>query len=399
MNHYVNAVIRHLIEVNGHELVTDPLQADYLLISLRDITEIFELEKLRNTYPRTKIAVGGHLAVYFKLLALFADVVNVGQGFEFFRAQSENEILDLDCIYTPKDPDAMVVPSTFIEWSRLPASQVSKNVFYYLGAVGCRNKCKYCLTSWTNRYQRNDYTRIKTLEARIPKGKSLNLISNDNVKRNILNKTRVKDMMLRDFIRQREKDSTFVRMGLEFATEETRAKYGKPFTDEELLFALDHAKALNVQTQFFCITGLNTIEEWQHLFNQIPVDMDFRPRVFFKFTNLEYCMFTPIFDERYDLDPSRYCGQEFREKIFIGTSGKNKRIRTAAIKYPAHALWRMGMGGVVTMDQFLRWKKLKNKKDLQTVYQELYDTGTIDTDYRDQVQFWYQRELSHAQTG
>lgn len=245
--HYTFGLLRTIITHHGHELVDTPADADMVLVSLCDVTCLYELEKIRRQHPKAKIVVGGHFGYYFKACAIFADYVCVGQGFDFFACQTEEEIRALPCVYYPgKDTKATpIVANQHIDWPLCPVIQTSTKAFFYMAGVGCKNKCRFCFTSWTHKHETNEVWRIQKAARAIGTRGILTLVSNEYGSDFRTGKIRVRDAMLRDFIKETEKNVRLVRMGLEFATEANRKKYGKPFTDEELFYAIEHAGRLD----------------------------------------------------------------------------------------------------------------------------------------------------------
>lgn len=387
--HFTYGLIRHLCDYYGHSLMARPEDADMILVSLCDVTLFPDLAKIRSQHPRAKIAVGGHFAFFFKACALFADYVCVGQGFEFFACQSEEEIRSLPCVYyhgrdTKANP---IVANQKILWRLCPVIQVSTKSFYYFAGVGCKNKCRFCFTSWTHRHELNNPALVRNAGKMIGSKGNLTLISNEYADDFGIgnNKVRVRDVMLRDFLKERRKTVQLVRVGLEFATEASRRRLGKPFSDDELFEAIRHAGRLGVGLQLFCIGGIDTHDEWADLFSRVPEDYRFSPRVFFKFTNLEYQMFTPLFAERHKIDPGRYLTARCRDRFFREAGSKNKRVRMFPVASPALSFWRMGISLSTTLEQFNLFYKLRNERDPARMFGALMRTHALDTDYRDEV--------------
>ena len=386
---FTHAVIEWLIKNNGHKLTDDPAAAQYHLVSLCDVTQIFFLERVRKKYPDKVIIAGGHFCINFKLAGLFADLVNVGAAFELFKCKDFDEMTGLASSYVKGIP-RVIQPSTLIEWEKIPVFQTSVKGFHYYGGTGCKNKCKFCLTTWTNKFQENSAIRIRRAESMIPPGAKLNVVT--NAYNTELRKSPGINMMLRDFIKIKRRKTRLARMGLEFATEENRRRFGKPFTDDQLLEALDVSTRLKIEIQFFAIGGIDTREAWLDLFSKFPTQADRAPKLYFSFTNLQYEQFVPVYNERFKMQIENYLDGPFGEKLFNSVATRNKRIRVFPIAYPALALWRTGMQLVTNPDQFDIWKMLKKEKDLDLVYSALYSSGVINTDYRDEVKFWYQQK-------
>ena len=368
----------------GHSVVKHPANAEAILVSLCDITEIDMLEKTRQRYPEKTIVAGGPLATaYFKLCAIFADIVNIGQVFDFYECQAIEEARELDCTYT--GTEKKVKSCTRIDWEKVPVAQVSKGSYYYWGGIGCKNKCKFCLTSWTNPWKRNSPMRIKKAAGQVPQG-DLKVVSNQY--HEAVEKVMVKDMLLRDYIKAgTEAHASYVRMGIEFATEERRRKMGKPASISEIIQATEKAAREQTHLIFFFIAGLDKREDWTHLFKNFPSTTETNPKIMCKFTNLEYQMHTPLFSQRKELDPDRYLDGSFGRGLFRMVNQFNKRLRIKTIKYPAHALWRMGQSLCTTEEEYFHWKALKGDKDLYKIYEQLFSTEVIDTDYSDMVDY------------
>lgn len=396
---YTEQTLLHLMRLNGHEYV-DAEEADFILVSMCDITEIGRLKRAREMFLDKKIIIGGHPAVFFKLMVLFADYVVVGQAFEFFRCQTEDEIKNLPCVYYEGKSD-VIIPSTFIDWVKVPIIQVAPKTYYYWAGVGCKNMCAFCLTAWTNRPQANSRFRVERAYKEIKEKKKsyLKLIENEGTTTDAYVAERVKDMTLRGFLKTPNPRTKIIRIGLEFATEKNRRKTGKFFTDEEFIRAINKAQEEGVVLQFFCIGGLDTKKQWFDLFDTIPDSIERKPKLIFKFTNLEYNMFTPIYSERYDMDISRFIDKPFIAKLWRSVSGRVRRIKIMPVKDPAHAIWRTGTAASVTREQFDRFWELRAEKDEKVLYKALYETGVIDNDYTDEARFWWSKDKAKKITG
>lgn len=386
---YTEAVLKKLIADNNHKLV-DPIDADIILVSICDITEIKLLKQTREKYPKKIIVVGGAISFFYKTLILFSDIVNVGQGFEFFECQSLEEIKALKCTYTGNETH--ITPSVKIEWKKSPIVQVAKKLFYYWGGVGCKNKCSFCLVSWCNKHESNYPLIFNSAKKAIGKN-SLKIISNEE-EGSIETKEAIKDLMLTTYLNSKKTPNCrIIRIGLEFATEKNRKENGKYFTDQELFQVMHRAKVENKMLQFFCIGGLDTREEWIDLFQRIPEQYELNPKIVFKFTNLEYQMHTPLYKKRFELKKENYLDNDFNLKLMKLNRYRLGRMRTLPIKYPAHAFWRMGTSTSIARDQFDLFWELRNCKDLEILYQAYMKSGVIQNDYTKEVNWWYKNNV------
>ena len=376
---YTYYLLKYLIEINNHELSSIE-ECEYILFSICDVSEIGELKKIKEKHPDKKIIVGGHCAVFYKLCLLFCDYVNIGQGFEFFECNSIRAIKQLKSVVW-KGSKKKIVASTIINWEKVPICKITKSSYYYWGSVGCKNKCSFCLTSWTNRYQRNKIINIKEAVD----SKNVSIISNDNEGMENI-KESGKSIRLRDFLRIKTHYCNYYRIGLEFATEKNRKLTGKFFTNEELYQAIIKACNDKVRIQFFCICGLETRGDWERLINGIP-DLAYGWGIYFKFTNLEYQIFTHFYKKRKEIDISRYLNQEDINSIYYKNRFRVKPLRTRPIKYPAWALWRTGMCNSTNFEQFNTFFDLRNEKNLDIMYSTLLKSKVLDNDYSDTIDF------------
>lgn len=385
---YTQFLLERLIKVNRHK-ITSNIEADFILVSICDITELKLLKEIRETYQRKKIIVGGHVAVFFKALLIFADYVNVGQGFEFFKCQSEEEIKQLDCIYY-NGKNKIIKPSNFIEWGKCPVVQSSKKGYLYLSGIGCKNKCQFCLTSWTNKQNNNSLIRINKAFNLIEKKKArLKLIENEGLKTSD-KKEFVKDMLLVDFVKANNINAIEIRIGVEFAKEETRKITGKYFSNKQFLQAIQRAKEDNIKLKCFCISGMDTKQDWINLISQIPNHYKLSPRLVFKFTNLEYQMFTPLHKKRFDINLDNYLTYEFGIELFKKFGAIQKNFKTLPIKYPAYALYRMALSHCTNKEEFNQVWEYRNCKDLNKIHSMLYKK-IIYNEYNNEIKFWYQK--------
>lgn len=363
---YTEKLLIHLAISHGHTIVaaTDSV----ILVSLCDVTEIVALERIRHRHPDRIIIAGGHLAkIGVKVMGLFADAVWVGHAFQFFKSKTLDEIYGHPSCYVPgKEKQVMV--STDIDWRQCPAIQTDKRRFYILGGVGCKGKCTFCLTSWTEVHQERHSvaTLVSKLRPKIGKRNSVKIISNAYTSE--IGDDLVQDMMLKDVLKIRNNDKRkLIRCGIEFATEASRRKHAKPIKDEEIWRAITCAERLDLDLQFFLISGRDTREDWERFVGVIPPSDVMRPRVFFKWTNLEYQQKTPLWSEVQDIDFGRYLDKSFTDWFFQKAAHKNKRVRVLPIKYPAHAVWRICMSNVQNIVQYKACKRERNTKDMDRI--------------------------------
>ena len=374
---YTISVLRHIAAVYGHSVVS-PSEADLLAVSVCDISQISFLEKVRKQYPNKIIIVGGHAAIYYKLFGLFADMVNVGQGFEAFACQSIDELKSLSCVWTPDKDGQTIFSSWMIDWDIVPVANVTTKQRYYWGAVGCKNKCKFCVTSWTNPHQINNPFRISDVLKKHP---NTTIVSNDS---DAVAERMTQSVMLLDFIRRRPKKYGVYRIGVEFATEENRKHYGKPFSNDQFYQAIRHALTYGTRLKLFCIGGIDTHEDWRNLFFGIdPIYEKGSYEV--KFTNICYEMFAPIKRERQNIDPARMW-ETPEIRAFIGELKLSRYpFKSMPCSTRANTILRNMLIYITSMEGYKKHKECKKNTDVPQLMKQLELSGFYTTDYSDTV--------------
>jgi hypothetical protein len=382
---YTISVLRHIACHYGHTIV-DPIDADVIAVSVCDISQVSFVEKLRKKYPDKKILVGGHSSVYYKLFGLFADMVNIGQGFDAFACKSLEELEKLPSVWTPAKDRQIIHASWRIDWDIVPVANVTSNQRYYWGAVGCKNKCKFCSTSWTNPHQVNDVGRVAAVRQKYP---NTTIVTNDS---DFVGERMTQSVMLVDFLKRKPKKYGVYRIGVEFATEATRRYYGKSFTDEQFLQAIQHAEDYGTRLKMFCIGGINTHEEWRQLFFSIP-PIYHQGHYDVKFTNITYEMFTPMKRERHNINPSlMWETNEAREFI----------TELKMTRFPFHSMPCTGRVGtlrrnmlcyVTNQREYDIYKQTAKVTDVSLLMRSMQEAGYYVNDYSDTV------KINHRMTG
>lgn len=221
---YVYSLLKYLARQNGHE-ISSLEDCDIAAISLSHYSYIQELIKLRKM-TKKKIIIGGHISHSPYALLAFADYVNLGHGFEFFeKVKSVDDLEEFDFIISKRKLDGKI--SQYINWDAVPIIQISKNLYSYLWSVGCKNKCKFCLTSWMNQYQVNPHKGILMKLKMKFQNKKLSIISNDYSDSDVARPAA--NVLINNLIREPSKFQNIglIRFGIESPSYETRRFLGK----------------------------------------------------------------------------------------------------------------------------------------------------------------------------
>lgn len=293
---YTNELLRHIAIKNGHK--QESKDFDILVVSLTSHYEIEELKRARKQHPDKKIIVGGHCSNAPASLLHWADYVNLGQGFEFFRDVNENNIETLPYIVSKEKKDGIF--SQYIDWDKCPVVQIGKNSYSYLESVGCKNKCKFCLTSWLNKHQVNPkQATIKTLGKMYQK-KQLYMIGNNY--ESISCNLNVSDVTIKGY---NERYSNYeniklLRVGLESVSEQTRKALGKNISDEDVKEFFQRTKQEKKRCNVFLIAGLDPQETWENFIQVLPkCQIESSPRIGIIINYFDPSMGTPLWS--YDL--------------------------------------------------------------------------------------------------
>lgn len=276
---YTHELLKYLAVKNNHEITDNPDIADITAISLTSFYDIDLLRIYRNRHPNDKIIVGGHVFGNPPTILRYADYVCLGHGFEFFR--DCKNISDIENLYYIETKQKKGEKSEFIDWDLLPIVQIAKNTFSYFYSSGCRNKCKFCLTSWLFDYQVNPKKDIiGKIRGRIGRNKQLYLITND-FDANVNVGRKVSDVKLREYIKSPDKYKGIIkiRAGIESPDYEKRKFYGKPIKDDEIKEFLKLTKKYNKQVSLFFIAGMDEDEKYYQFMDNFENDLIGKPKI------------------------------------------------------------------------------------------------------------------------
>jgi hypothetical protein len=296
---YTHELLKYLVKINGHLMVTDISDADYVLISMTGLVEFNRLVSLRKRARDKPIIAGGHAAFSILPLLAYADYVCVGQGFELFRdiGDAHPDISVLPYIGTKFKKAGSIVSSQVVLWDQCPVVQIAKNSYSFLYSIGCRNKCSFCYTSWINKYQVTTKN-VDHIQSKIPNKAQLYLISNDYNGKNI--KRSVSDATVKQYIATPEmfKSVNLVRFGVEAPNEATRKDLlNKPISDDELreIIKISGSDKFKQSIKMFLIEGLNTLDEWLS-FCDVIEDQRAKPPIWCIMNYFEPTPMTPLQD-------------------------------------------------------------------------------------------------------
>jgi len=367
----------------SHVFVDCQEDADLIVVSLCDVMDMWKLSGIKKT-AKIPILAGGHYAFNYWSVSLLADYVWVGEIFGIIHLKTIEEIAESKhCYYSGKE--APLYSSTFIDWEMIPVCQIERNKAYYLGGVGCRNKCAFCFTSWTHAHQINTPDRIKSAHEIARKNK-IHLMTVSNQYEND-NASRTKDMLLADYLK-RPVSGTLVRCGIEFATCENRKRFGKPLSNEDIFKAIQKTNTDNLTLKLFHITGYEPAEDYERYIDMLcrMFDRVHNNRLIqLEFTNLQYQNYTPLYDERWSINHENYIDIKTTKRWYDRLRAHSARILVGAPSPFNHVACRMGVELSKDKAQLDFWLKMIYRKDKYSkaeFYRALLDTGIFETDKR-----------------
>jgi len=374
-----NIVARTLL-TNGHSVTPDiEDDSDAVLFSACDALDMVQLRQLMKKTDKP-IILGGSYAFNFWSASTFADIVWIGEVFEFAELKTLADIADHRSAYTgtPKQ----LFASQRIDWERVPITQISKNKCYYWGGVGCKNKCRFCFTSWTHKHQVNSNARISSAIATARKRGIHLMISANEYTDDIDVKT--KDMLLRDYIKKPVKGA-LVRLGVEFATERVREKIGKPITRNELFAAIQKMNVDNVALKLFHIAGYESRDDWEQYILDLCEMVTRSPNkrlLHLEFNNLQYQNYTPLYRERHSIDPDKYIDISTTKRWFDILRQHSSHVLVGAPSPFKHVASRMVIELGTTreiVNSGLTMLAREGKHTNEEYYKLLIDSGVLNT--------------------
>lgn len=377
-------VVKHALEKRGHEVIPDlDDDVDAVLYSACDVMDMRELRSLRKSTSRP-IIVGGHYAYNFWSAIIYSDIVWLGEIYEFAELSNISEIANSEHAYVDGKNWNDIVPATTILWDEVPVVQQHKDSAYYWGGSGCKNKCRFCFTSWTHPHQQNSDGNIVRAQQIARKNKVyLMIVSNEYDTEQSM---QTKDMMVRDYLKIHVQGG-FVRLGIEFATEATRKRFGKNITDDDIYAMFQKAEAENVSLRLFHIGGYEGISEWDKYFDRMSSMLTKVPNhrlINFRFTNIQYQNYTPLYLERRNIDASRYITGADTKRWFDKLRLNTNSVLIGRPSPFQHVVYRMGLELSRTKEQaefFLSLYARRLKIAPDVMYNALFDTGIMDTPY------------------
>lgn len=336
---FTSKICRWWFEKHGGQNVFAPQDADLIAASICSPRQVGLLAAGRKIADQRRIPflVGGPETYVGGTYLAWADFLCVGEGYGLLASLAQNGLaaLRVNSVLCRENPDAQICPDYRVPWKELPAIQTAARAYYYLAGRGCRRKCKFCYTSWTQPHQICPDYFLRATEGRMPRGAHIIYVTNDDgrLARQSGSATITEFLKPENILWPK-----VVRMGIEGVTQNRRGQLGKPISDAQIAQAIQKAKALGRQIEFFFIIGWpdDPSEEtaFQELTDMLSVETIRHPRIYLKFTWFEAAPHTPLAD--YDLRQLRPWNYERASTALRAISGRYRIFRAGR---PGLAIW------------------------------------------------------------
>jgi hypothetical protein len=374
-----NIVRRALLDA-GHTVFPElTKECDAVLFSACDVLDIRELRALRKRTSKP-IIIGGSYAFNYWSAILYSDIVWIGEIFDFAELNNLADITNSGSAFAGQKKQLFA--SQRIDWGSIPITQISKHKAYYWGGVGCKNRCKFCFTSWTHFRNDNDKNRIlhahkDCAQLGVHLMISANFYENDS-------KSTTKDYLLRDYL-TRPVSAQLIRCGVEFATDKMRKLMGKEVSRNDIYAAIQKMDRDNTALRLFHITGYETLLDWDAYIDDLAKMLLSHPNkrlLHLMFNNIQYQNYTPLYTERRFIDPGRYVDFHTTKAWYNKLRQYSTHILVGAPSPFQHVACRMGIELAQTIPQAEYWFKMLGRKDKTTKdesYRALFSSGVLST--------------------
>jgi hypothetical protein len=345
VNLYTDSTLKHLCRAAGIQVV-EPAEAEAIWVSVCDPDDIPMLAQARALAGSRPLIMGGFEAYCGVAYLHWADAVVVGEGFEFIEAwgRSPEEALALPCVLR-RGSRGPVYPSYRVDWEKLPVVRMpGGGRTYFLAGRGCKNKCKFCLTSWSQPHQLCPAPLIRGASKLAADNHwAMTFISNESDGLQLGTRIGARSMMVADFIKApHDYPAQLIRFGIEGWTEEARRRMGKPITDDQIREILRITKLQRRRSQWFFILGYpgySDADVDQFIDDVLPFETDPAIMIYVKATYFDANPHTPWGNE--PLTPAFVETRAHTPaSLFRRMIRKNRRFEPFPTRSQAASAWR-----------------------------------------------------------
>jgi hypothetical protein len=367
-------IIRECEQREGASIVDSPKDADYVLVSICDITEAKEILKARHY---GKPVITGGLLSELPIINELSDYVWHGEIYGFFEMMERSGVDDIPYITSKRNRKLRI--NEAIMWKENPIVLVGKKSCYYYTSKGCPIRCKFCMISAARTYQQCPEPVYRARERQISKAKkqmmpiaAYNPYENESTRG-------VTEVLMRKYNARPLDKVRLVRCGMEFVREEYSKNLAKGVTVADLDRFLAITATKKSKAIIYFIAGLETTEEIIDALSGLSQDYRTIPAVTLNWTYLAPQHYTPMYDLdircRASMDP---------KAVFSAINQINKRLRVNPLAPITKSTIRCMMERTVSVGEFAELSKLMNKyadvdnDALYRAYPHLVGTASIE---------------------
>jgi radical SAM superfamily enzyme YgiQ (UPF0313 family) len=338
-NEYTIRLIEHLMRPY---LVERPEDADMVLVSVCDVSEIMDIIKARQ-YEKPIIS-GGMIAEY-PVVNELSDYSWHGEIYGF-RDNVAAGIHPADMANCTTRENRRLVVDERIAWNENPIIGVGSKAKYYYISKGCPVKCKYCYMANVREYQVIPESRYWAVAKKAGNGFMPIAAYNPY---GTIEHTRIGETLIKKYIATGHgKGSKMLRAGVEFVDPYLSKSLAKGVTIDDLNMAISLAKSTNTKLVLYFIAGLETQEQLEDYFNKIVMDYAIKPAITIVFTYIDPQPFTPF----HDFDISQKIVDIDTKALYRVASARNKRVRMLPLAGPEKSTLRTMLGRCISEDDY-----------------------------------------------
>lgn len=360
---------RLITRVMQEWMVDDPSLADYVMVSMCDITEIGDIDKARKLGK--PILSGGMISEY-PLVNELSDYTYHGEIYGLRDHLLSGGGVD-DCEFVTTKLNKRLRISQEIKWSDNPIIGVGNRAKYYYVSKGCPVRCKYCYIGNARDYQVVPRELYDSALAIAKKG--LMPIAAYNPY-GVPTSANVGETLLKKYIAGHGGDcAKMLRSGVEFVTPQLSKSLAKGVTIDDLNAALDKSKRNKTKLILYFIAGLETQEHTENYFSDLVADFASNPAVNLVFTYIDPQPFTPM----HDFDISKKIAIDTK-RVYGVASQRNKRIRILPLAAMSKSTNRTLLGRCESIEDYHLVKsisKLSHEEMLSRVPSRMIGSATI----------------------
>lgn len=364
--------VRLVTHVMRDYMTDDPSQADIVMVSLCDITEIGDIAKARKF---CKPILTGGMVADFPVVNELSDFTYHGEIYGLRDHFAAGGNLD-DCPHVSTHANRKLDIYQGIAWGENPIIGVGGKAKYYYTSKGCPVRCKYCLIGNSRDYQvipERLYNR-----AVHQAGKHIMPIAAYNPY-GVPTDAAIGEALLKKY-NQGEfgRGARLIRSGVEFVTPALSRGLAKGVTIDDFNLALDVSKRNNTKLILYFIGGLESQSDINTFFGLINLDYATKPVVNIVYTYIDPQPFTPFID--FDI---RLKIPVDTTEIYRIANARNKRIRVMRPSQMSKSTYRTLVSRCLSQADYNHVRKLAKLTHDEMIagcdnYPHLLGSATID---------------------